>query len=36
MLTQLLANSDSFGRQILEQASPPQQKLLQALHYGVE
>jgi hypothetical protein len=34
MLTQLLANSDSFRRQIIEQASPPQQKLLQALHYG--
>ena len=36
MLTQLLANSDSFRRQIIEQASPPQQKLLQALNYGAE
>jgi hypothetical protein len=34
MLTQVLANSDSFRRQIIEQASPPRQKLLQALHYG--
>jgi hypothetical protein len=36
MLTQGLANSDPFRRQIIEQASPPQQKLLQALHYGAK
>jgi hypothetical protein len=34
MLTQLLANSDSFRRQIIEQASPLHQKLLQAVDYG--